>query len=252
MTSFSVNDLFSLLIIVGLFILYFLIKNLLPSYFSEKGKNLATKEDITDITRLVEGVKQTFTTETEHLKANLQMLTNLQVGLASEERNSIIDYNEKYFRWLNALTDSSFGNADSSDNNKLDLQRNRIGEYYLDFLNSETRFNLFVADSNLSACSNKMKIKTLEKLGSLATNCLLNLQRNNNDIDFVNKNTPIEEQREKKKQLLDEKVMIHKDFCDSMILGYKDIVLLNKTFQEMCRNHIYQLLTKQDEENITQ
>ena len=34
-------------------IAYFFIKNLLPSYFSEKGKNLATKEDITEITEKI-------------------------------------------------------------------------------------------------------------------------------------------------------------------------------------------------------
>lgn len=38
-------------------ILYFTIKNFLPSYFNEKGKNIATKEDIEEITRKVENIK---------------------------------------------------------------------------------------------------------------------------------------------------------------------------------------------------
>jgi len=44
-----------LILIVGL-----LIYKYLPSYFTEKGKNLATKEDIGDITRKVEEVKTEF------------------------------------------------------------------------------------------------------------------------------------------------------------------------------------------------
>ena len=37
--------------IVGLFV-----RSYLPAYFSEKGKNLATKEDIGDITKIVETI----------------------------------------------------------------------------------------------------------------------------------------------------------------------------------------------------
>ena len=49
----------------------FLIRSYLPSYFTEKGKNLASKEDIAQITRLVEGVKAQYITEIEKVKATL-------------------------------------------------------------------------------------------------------------------------------------------------------------------------------------
>src|SRR5580704_10390582 len=103
MNELWTNYIFPFLTMFGLIILYFTLKNLLPSYFSEKGKNLATKEDVSDITQLVEAVKHSFTKETEQLKANLQLLTNVQAGIASEERTSIIEYNEKYFWWVNLL-----------------------------------------------------------------------------------------------------------------------------------------------------
>lgn len=44
-----------LTILLGLFI-----KNYLPSYMDEKGKNLATKEDIQEITRKTEEVQKEF------------------------------------------------------------------------------------------------------------------------------------------------------------------------------------------------
>jgi len=45
------------IIAVGL-ILFLTIKNFLPSYFNEKGKNIATKEDVEEITKKVETIKQ--------------------------------------------------------------------------------------------------------------------------------------------------------------------------------------------------
>lgn len=43
--------------VVLIFLLGLFIKNYLPSYMNEKGKNLATKEDIQEITRKTEEVQ---------------------------------------------------------------------------------------------------------------------------------------------------------------------------------------------------
>ena len=63
-----------LAILVGLVVLGFIIKNYLPSYFTEKGKNLATKEDVAEITRKIEEVKL----EVEASKAIQQAKRNLK------------------------------------------------------------------------------------------------------------------------------------------------------------------------------
>ncbi len=49
----------------------FFLRSYLPSYFTEKGKNLASKEDIAQITRLVESVKAQYVAEVEKVKATL-------------------------------------------------------------------------------------------------------------------------------------------------------------------------------------
>ena len=43
--------------LLATFILVLLVTGLLPAYVREKGKNLATKEDIEEITRKVEGIR---------------------------------------------------------------------------------------------------------------------------------------------------------------------------------------------------
>lgn len=58
------------LVVVGILTLYG--KNYLTSYFSEKGKNLASKEDIHVITNRVESIKSQYTGEIERLKSDLQ------------------------------------------------------------------------------------------------------------------------------------------------------------------------------------
>jgi len=54
------------LVACGLFL-----KTYLPSYMAEKGKNLASKEDVQEITRLVESVRAEYTSQLEQLKAEL-------------------------------------------------------------------------------------------------------------------------------------------------------------------------------------
>lgn len=49
------------------------IKNYFPSYFNEKGKNLATKEDIADITAEVERVRSFYASDLEKLKNSMQL-----------------------------------------------------------------------------------------------------------------------------------------------------------------------------------
>lgn len=49
-----------ILIAIAVFLIGLFTKNYLPSYMEEKGKNLATKEDIEEITRKTEGIQQEF------------------------------------------------------------------------------------------------------------------------------------------------------------------------------------------------
>lgn len=60
-----------ILIILGIGALTLFIKNFFPSYMDEKGKNLATKEDIAEITRRTETVQAEFKEEFEKFTSDL-------------------------------------------------------------------------------------------------------------------------------------------------------------------------------------
>ncbi len=51
--------------------IYFYLKNTLPAYLKEKSKNLATKEDIEEITNKVESIKHDYNRQLEEFKQEL-------------------------------------------------------------------------------------------------------------------------------------------------------------------------------------
>ncbi len=240
--NYTINSIALAFVSIGVVVLYFTIKNLLPSYFTEKGKNLATKEDIALITKLVESVKYSFTAETEKLKSNLSLLNNVQIGIISEERNAIIDFNEKYFKWINMLLDSSFGNID--DTNDIDLYKYQqsIRAAYNDFLNSETRFSLFIEKESLIQLVHKLKMVTFAKLSPIAPKSLLTLRYINSKTDEIYKSTPVINQVEKLEELLNEREQVYIEFHMKSLAAFQEIVPINKEFLRMSREHIYNLL----------
>jgi len=64
---------FGLGALVGGGIVFLFIKSFIPNYLSEKAKNLATKEDIADITDKVESVKTDYATILEEVRSNYQL-----------------------------------------------------------------------------------------------------------------------------------------------------------------------------------
>lgn len=61
----------SILACLGLAIATVLWRNFMPAYVTEKAKNLASKEDLAQLTRIVEDIKTSHTAEIERLKASL-------------------------------------------------------------------------------------------------------------------------------------------------------------------------------------
>ena len=72
--------------LVGLVAAGLLLRGFLPSYVAEKGKNAASKEDLTHLTELVERVKAQHGADMERLKAEL-----LAEGQIAERRRKVYE-----------------------------------------------------------------------------------------------------------------------------------------------------------------
>lgn len=82
---------------------FFYIKNLLPSYFSEKGKNLATKEDIGEITEKIKSVE-----------TKIKIKESGKIDYETLKRRTILDFFSALTNWQNAVVDAT---SDISDDN---------------------------------------------------------------------------------------------------------------------------------------
>lgn len=68
-----------------------------------KGDNVATKEDIEEITQI-----------TEEIKNDLQLSNENKLGFQSLKR-SIVQYHERYIEWLNCLLSVEFEYVEQAD-----------------------------------------------------------------------------------------------------------------------------------------
>ncbi len=85
-------------------LLGFWFKNYYPSYFTQKGKNLADKEDISELTIKIESVKKEFTKDLESFKTKLSYDREYKLKQKIEERDAIYKFWESICSWNFSLT----------------------------------------------------------------------------------------------------------------------------------------------------
>lgn len=80
----------NVLVLVGLCIIVLLAKNYFPSYLSKKASNIATKEDIGEITNKVEGIKVSYQIELEKIRASIDEIKSEKKEYTSAQRNCLL------------------------------------------------------------------------------------------------------------------------------------------------------------------
>ncbi len=212
------------------------------SYLNEKGKNLALRQDITHLTKLVEEVKITFIKEVENLRFN----NSINLNLITEERNSIIDINEKYFYWLHLILNLSFTNSEIRNNLTAASYKQKIDTSYISFINVQARFELFIKDEELIETLQNLRLQTLNLMANLGDKFLLDLEHKNIEMDVLERLNPIVENVFKYKNLLEERTQLFRTFTNKLLDNYKTIAPIAINFQEKCRNYLYTLSKPQN------
>lgn len=80
-----IHGIIDVIILLGIITIVIMLRSYLPSYAKEKGKNLATREDISEITRKVEEVRTQHSAQLEHLKVDLGLLSKKNDILLAEK-----------------------------------------------------------------------------------------------------------------------------------------------------------------------
>lgn len=163
----------------------------------------------------------------------------MYAGIVSEERNAIIDYNEKFFLWLNLVSDISLGHTNKNNNAELDEFEKHIHDVYYNVLNSETKFKLFVNNDDLINLGNEMQIKALELLVPNLISYIYDLKINNCETE----NAQLMKEYDSIAKLREQTDKLHDDFTKTLIKNYKIVLPISVKFQESCRDHIYKLIS---------
>lgn len=132
------------------------------SYLTEKGKSAALKEDLQDLTREVESVKDEFIKEQEILKTDLQRILNNEITYRAEERAALIEFHGIISEWIFSILSVNFGNFNKSNIDLLIETRNRNATFFGRAGVANSKISLLVADSELAKKSSELYFATLK------------------------------------------------------------------------------------------
>lgn len=218
---------FILLVIISGFVQYII------AFFKEKGKNLATKDDIGKITNEIKIVESKFTNQTEILKSQLSILTNVQTEISAIERNVIIDFNKQLFSFIHLIV---AGIDNCTNNEALDLYAKRLNDFSIQAANCLPLLTLFIKDENLCQKASDLFSMSLQMEKERQLD-VINLKIKNTEIESINDPKLIENKNNERIKFMNEMFAKPTRICESN----KSLIC---NFQKDCREYIYRLLNK--------
>lgn len=129
-------------------IISLLLNKFLPAYFSEKGKNLATKEDISQITEKIESVKSIYNNEDKILEKRRQIyeeiVSSLRIfisghGVSDEQKEKFYEAYASAWLWapdsvlteLNIFIDQQIKHTEKTEVTSQDTMKEQYGNIIL-------------------------------------------------------------------------------------------------------------------------
>lgn len=146
---------------VGLFLL-FIFKNYYPKYFEAKGTNQATKEDIGEITEIVEGIKSDLLKSNEELKAQLSLANQHRLNVKSAEREAVFDYNRKLSGLLYYLVRFKLSSYNLENYEELKKEEQEFSKRQYECDIAESNLTLFMHDSEFLEIKKDLSISIIK------------------------------------------------------------------------------------------
>ena len=215
------------LVLEALILVLLLYLAFLKSYFQEKGKNIATKEDVEEITSLVESVK-----------SQLQFSLQAKLSLRAEEHQVLIDYFSKYSAWLSAITNCSIANLDKdSAASRMAEIRAQLDMLHQDFDRAAGRMELFVENEDIQSQHGPLVIETL-KFQSHAQQLTFEVEKVYLEVKQMQLETPVNEQAKRYGELLDKLSGLYKKFKEEQLATLKALYPVVQKHRRAISKHI--------------
>lgn len=139
------------LVIQSLLLLFALYLAFFKSYFQEKGKNLATQEDIHRITSLVENVK-----------TQIQFSLQAKLVLKREEHDALLQYYSQLYAWVDAIANFKFTGITYKTLDKLDERIANIDAMHRDTSMALSKVEVLIGDEKFKVQGRKLIVKILK------------------------------------------------------------------------------------------
>ena len=128
-----------------------MVRRYLPAYTAEKGKNLATKEDIGEITGIVEGVRSQHATELELVRGVLQHASQSQSSLAEIERSAIVDFFDECVELIFGKVQTNLGELPIDSGRSLFEYQTEVSDQLVMIIKKYHKLNLYLKPGNEAA-----------------------------------------------------------------------------------------------------
>jgi|GEM_PF-2410304 len=150
----------------GIVVLGLIVRRYLPAYAAEKGKNLATKEDIGEITRIVEEVRSQHGTELELVRGALQHASQSQSSLAEIERSAIVDFFDDCVDLIFGKVQTNFGDIPIDTGRSLVDYQTGVRELLVTIYKKYHRLILYLKPGSEIASAAEKFVRASAKFGA--------------------------------------------------------------------------------------
>lgn len=198
----------------------------LKSYFQEKGKNVATKEDVEEITSLVESVK-----------SQLQFSLQAKLSFRAEEHQALVDYFSKYSVWLSAITNWSAVGINKENASRLAEIRSELDMLHQDFGLAAAKLELFVENEDIRSQHGPLIIETL-KFHTHAQQATFDIEAIHLETKQMQLTTPPEKQAERYRELLGKESAHYKKHKEEQLAMYRAVLPLVQMQQRAISKHL--------------
>ncbi|MDM1396077.1 hypothetical protein HX049_02635 [Myroides odoratimimus] len=218
---------------------------LVTSYLKKKGDNLAQKEDIEELTLIVEDIKQENSKELEVLKSGLNRLSEKDKVLFLNESTTIIEFYTKSCDFLYNGLSFTFSQYNSID--KLLEKENTIQEFFNEVLFQYSKLELVCNNDKLIDFGEKFLFSLLDskiKIESIISDYMICFKRDNDFLKYDPKES---------EEIKNQKKVIKEDF-DKLLTKHHRVVLpgikeieegIKKEFKDTAREYLKTFINKE-------
>lgn len=121
--NFGLRELYYILCIIGGALIGFLI-----SFLTQRSINRTNRKDIELLASTIASVDKKFDVKAEELRESLVVSLEMEGGILSLERDTIVNFNKSFFSWYNSMSylGHDIRNSDALEKNLLEVNKVRI------------------------------------------------------------------------------------------------------------------------------